>query len=281
MNELEERIVWFREKRPGYSRILDFYEAVWELQNESFSRIGIEPVYISDGEKESRLHQGLPLLNTKDFRLDIAASKELFKAIAQLGPKAPADLTRKLLRISEGVADETIDWNALFQSFPEKEFLKATADRLALDLPALSFIVRASLEPSLRANAIPFKSAFGLDVWSKGSCPVCGSYPRMLALRDQTGKRYAFCSFCGFEWRIPRLLCPFCDDAGRDSLRYLFSDEGPGYRIDVCDCCRNYIKVLDLRENAYEPFPPLEDLMTIHLDLLAEREGFKRAVPVF
>lgn len=280
MNELKERIAWFREKRPGYSRILDFYEAVWELQDESFGRIGIEPVYLSNGEKESRLHQGLPLLRMKDFRLDVPASKELFRAIAQLGPKAPADLKGKLQRISESIADETIDWNAFFHSYPEEKLLKATADRFDLDLPALSFLVRASLEPSLRANAIPFKGAFGLDVWSKGSCPVCGSHPRILALRDQTGKRYAFCSFCGFEWRIPRLLCPFCDDAGRDSLRYLSSDEEPGYRINVCDYCRNYVKVLDLRENAYEPFPPLEDLMTIHLDILAEGKGFRRAVPV-
>ena len=49
-------------------------------------------------------------------------------------------------------------------------------------------------------------------------------------------------------------------------------------RVDLCDSGHHYIKTIDVR--ALEaPDPVLEDLATLHLDLVAVQKGYARAVP--
>lgn len=47
-------------------------------------------------------------------------------------------------------------------------------------------------------------------------------------------------------------------------------------RVDTCKACSRYIKTRDSRKGAADIPLDLEDLLTMHLDLLAAREGFER-----
>jgi len=49
-------------------------------------------------------------------------------------------------------------------------------------------------------------------------------------------------------------------------------------RIDLCDKCHQYIKSID-SWTLEELDPALEDLATLHLDILAAQKGYKRPVP--
>jgi FdhE protein len=92
------------------------------------------------------------------------------------------------------------------------------------------------------------------------------------------GKRYLLCSFCDYQWRIDRIFCPFCSNKDHESLHYLFAEEEEAYRIDLCEKCHQYIKTIDYRK-LEESDPVLEDLATLHLDILASQKGYKRPVP--
>jgi FdhE protein len=70
--------------------------------------------------------------------------------------------------------------------------------------------------------------------------------------------------------------CPFCGNSDQEKMRF-FSEEGDRvHRVEVCDVCKAYLKVVDLRETERAVVLFVENLATIHLDLVAKREGFQR-----
>jgi FdhE protein len=77
---------------------------------------------------------------------------------------------------------------------------------------------------------------------------------------------------------VDRVSCAVCGERNPDALQY-FHDEGDAAcRIDLCDSCRHYIKTIDVRP-LEAPDPVLEDLATLHLDVVASEKGYSRAVP--
>jgi len=48
------------------------------------------------------------------------------------------------------------------------------------------------------------------------------------------------------------------------------------YRVDVCEKCKRYIKTIDTKEIGEEVIPLIEDIGTLHLDILAQKEGYKK-----
>ena len=59
------------------------------------------------------------------------------------------------------------------------------------------------------------------------------------------------------------------------------ANETDPWWIETCEKCKRYIKVLDERRLALdeETIMLVADVATLHLDLLAEREGYKRRMP--
>ena len=147
-------------------------------------------------------------------------------------------------------------------------------------------LVMASLKPSLEATAAHVADMLEDAPWSGLGCPVCGSSQAISELRKpkQNGskdtaegaERILHCSFCGSEWRATRLGCTFCHNTDSESLRYLYIEDDEGYRIDVCEECKKYIKTVDSRVVSHEVVPAVEDMATLHLDIIAEEEGYKR-----
>jgi FdhE protein len=55
----------------------------------------------------------------------------------------------------------------------------------------------------------------------------------------------------------------------------LYPEDEPRDRYaDVCDNCRRYLKAIDTRELARSPIMQIADAATLHIDMLAQREGF-------
>ena len=46
------------------------------------------------------------------------------------------------------------------------------------------------------------------------------------------------------------------------------------YRVDVCNKCRRYIKTVELPKSSEEPNLDVEDIATLHLDMIAYDEGY-------
>jgi FdhE protein len=152
------------------------------------------------------------------------------------------------------------------------------ANDFGLDKKIFPFLIQNSKRPSIEAGMEQLRGEIDPETWLRGYCPVCGSLPSSSVLKEEVGKRYLLCSHCGYQWRIDRLFCPFCDNREQESLHYLYAEKEEAYRIDLCEKCHQYIKTLDLRK-IEESDPSLEDLATLHLDILASQKGYKRPVP--
>ena len=117
---------------------------------------------------------------------------------------------------------------------------------------ALNFLLRASVEPSLTAGVTALAEWLAKHqpkdtICQTGTCPICGSLPHILELREKEGFRFAHCSLCRHDYRIRRLACPVCDNSDTDELKFFTVSQEPGFRVETCDSCKTYIKTIDFR----------------------------------
>jgi FdhE protein len=278
LEKLTHRIQQIKKKRPGYGEILDFYQKVKEAQDKAKTSLKIDPVLLKKEWKELLAKEGFSLIQKEDFPLDIEASVKLFQALCQIGKEANPHMAEQVRKIKEALDNKAIDLKNLLKEGVKEQKIERVADEFGLDIKVFSFLIQSSIKPSIEAGMEQLHSELDPETWLKGYCPVCGSLPSLSLSKEETGKRYLLCSYCGYQWRIDRLFCPFCDNREQESLHYLFAEGEEAYRIDLCDKCHQHIKTIDFRIIG-ESDPSLEDLATLHLDILATQKGYKRPVP--
>ena len=226
---------------------------------------------------------GLAILPGKEFPLDMPQVKALAQELLEKLPrKAPF-----LAACAEGLAPR-LAGPGIFEAAC-REVLDPSLQ--AKDLPLLGgwaqehpdapfffrFIMTSAVLPSL----VVVGRILGEDhdtgkVWQHGHCPVCGNLPLIGRLMDKEGLRMHSCSFCGFEYRAPRMGCPFCLEPETEGSEYHVSGDEPGYLLAVCKSCKNYFKLGDFRELDRPWFPLLDDLSSLTLDMYAAQMDYKR-----
>jgi FdhE protein len=270
-----ERIQQLKRKRPGYGEILDFYSRVRELQDRSKSSLKTDPIKLEKERKDLLAREGIPLIRKEDFPVDIEASIRLFRSLCRIGKSANPRMAGQVEKIREALGKKEIDLKELFEGGVNEEKIGQVAAESGLDETIFSFFIRSSIRPSIEAGVEQLRGELDPETWRKGHCPVCGSLPSLSLLKGEEGKRYLLCSFCGYQWRADRLCCPACDNKEQGSLGYFCGEGEEAIRIDLCDRCRRYIKTIDYRA-LEESDPCLEDLATLHLDVLASSKGYER-----
>jgi len=269
-----------KKKRPGYGKMLDFYQKVKEAQDKAKASLKIGPIHLKKEWKELLGKEGFSLIQKEDFPLDIETSTKLFAILCQIGKDSNPHMAEQVRRIKEVIDNKKIDLKKLLSKGMKEEKIKKVADESELDKGVLSFLIQSSIKPSIEAGREQLKSELDLETWLNGYCPVCGSLPLLSLLKGEVGKKYLLCSYCGYQWRIDRLFCPFCNNTEQEFLKYFYGEREETYRIDLCDKCHQYIKTIDYR-TLEELDPVLEDLATLHLDILASQKGYKRPIPNF
>ena len=278
MEKLKKRIEQLKEKRPGYAHLLDFYEKVREAQKEVKSSLTIDPIQLKKEWKNLLMKEGFSLIQKEDFPIDSGASATLFQSLCRIGKEANPHMDEEVKKIEDLTDNRKMDLNKLLKKGVKGLRIEPVADEFGLDKKVLSFLIDSSARPSIEAGMEQLRRELDPETWLKGYCPVCGSLPSLSLLKEETGKRYLFCSYCTYQWRIDRVFCPFCGNKEQESLHYFHGEGEEIYRIDLCDKCHQYIKTMDLRIIG-DSDPSLEDLATLHLDLLATQKGYKRPVP--
>ncbi|HLF03009.1 MAG TPA: formate dehydrogenase accessory protein FdhE [Anaerolineales bacterium] len=183
-------------------------------------------------------------------------------------------------QIRQAVEQEDLDLSAVWSALAAGEWprVELTANGLQLDPELLRMLAQNSLKPALRAWAQGLQQTVDLDRWKRGQCPMCGGPPAYSEIQGKEGARRLRCTMCGAGWLYPRLQCAFCATKDYKLLGYLsVAGEEEKYRLQTCDACRGYVKVVV----TYDPTPvdllPVEDLATLHLDLIAAEREFTRA----
>lgn len=192
------------------------------------------------------------------------------------GPARAAAAARIRQVIERGELDLVPVWQALAAGNWQE--ILPLADGLQLEPDVLRMLAEFSLLPAFGVWAQAAAGHVDLDLWRQGVCPVCGSQPLLSELQGKESARRLRCGLCGASWYYPRLKCAFCQNEDYRSLGYISVDgEEEKYRLQTCDVCKGYIKVVVNFEPADLLMLAVEDLATLHLDLIASERGFIRA----
>jgi FdhE protein len=277
MGPLRVRAEQLKEKRPGYAALLDLYVQVREAQEASRASVRVDPVKVKREWKGLLADEGFSLVAKEDLPVDVEATIALFRSLCRIGRTANPHMASQMEKIDQALAEGSLNLKELVKEGGSEQAIERAAASAGLDKQVLSFLVRNSTRPSIEAGSEQLRGEVDLEAWRKVHCPICGSLPALSLLKGE-GARYSFCSHCSCQWRVDRLSCSICGNKEQGSLQY-FCGEGEGaLRIDLCDACHHYIKTIDHRSLAgSDPF--LEDLATLHLDVLAVKKGYTRAVP--
>jgi len=163
---------------------------------------------------------------------------------------------------------------------------ESAAQSIGVSGDTLAFVMSTVLSAAL-GSFVPKIGADMEDVpWSKGNCPICGALPSVsfLAkptgnagefLTDSGGRKFLHCGLCGHNWRINRHICPVCDNSDADLRVYLATPDHAGERVDICRKCGLYLPCVDLRERIAAPHLDTAAVCMVHLDILAQKQGFK------
>lgn len=147
----------------------------------------------------------------------------------------------------------------------------STGDKGTIDNSLLTFVLNHARRPLLRTWADRMAELASIADWRQSVCPFCGGSPDMGSFEGDTGRRHLLCSQCDTEWVSPRVGCPFCGDSDHQSY---FAGENERYRLYVCDACRRYLKVVDLRQTWGTVMLPVERVLTVSMDLAGREAGY-------
>ncbi|MDJ0853646.1 MAG: formate dehydrogenase accessory protein FdhE [Desulfobacterales bacterium] len=270
------------ERRPAYATMLAFYADVFCAQEISKGDLDLEPIRLAPDTVAARQHQGLPLVDIAALRVDTASAARLVREICRLIAVHQTQIKDAAERLAIAFEQRDLDPKPLFRSLLSSDDgdLPAMADRIGIDRKALVFICYHGIQPSIESCATQLATHLDPDeVRRQSGCPVCGSAPG-LALLAHEGRRVLCCSFCRHQWRAPRVFCALCENTRAGELHYLFAEDEKDLRVDVCDRCRQYLKSVDTRDLARPVFPPLEQVASLHLDMIAAQKGYKSGVDI-
>lgn len=277
LTNIERQAKRIGEMRPAYGTMIAFYENLISAQIEFQAKVSIKIPVLPEDHVQTRIKEGFPLLNRSDFPIDTENSTEMMRKIGRFIPDENEDLRdsqKALLRILETNGEEEDFCKSILEG--KDEGLKKWATRVAIPVEHIRFLGLASVRPSLLFVGEELSVLFPHDVpWRKPYCPVCGSLPALLCIKEKEGKRFGSCSWCGNLWQTNRIQCLYCQNQLQESLGYFTIENDEVYRVEYCDACKHYVKTIDCRSLEDEPTLSLEDLTTLHLDMIAQKKGYK------
>ena len=279
-NQIMKAVESLKGLRPVYGTILDFYGQIFVAQEDSKSKLHIDPIQISEEMLSIKAEDNFPLINISEFAIDAKEAGDLLIRICDIVKKAGGDMVSTNQTVLKAIEAGTLDQKELFAGLLNEDdaFFENTAKELKIEKKALAFIAYSSLKPSLSMCAEQLSACLDKDKpWGKGYCPICGSPPGLSMFQGE-GERFLFCSFCWHKWASIRIFCPFCENTDAKTLNYLYSEEEKEYRIDLCDKCKKYIKNIDTRKADRIIYPPLELVATLHLDIKAKEIKYESGI---
>ncbi len=277
LGTLQERIQQIRENRPVYREILDFYQKVREEQEKITVSVANEPVFLKKEWENLLTQEGFPRVQKQNFPLDIEACVKLFGFLCRIAKDTNPFMSEQVTKIEEAIERRKLNLKGLLREGLEEKKMEQRVEELECDERVFFFLIQNSIKPSIEAAMKQISEELEPLAGETGICPICGSLPFLSLLDEAIGKRTLLCSFCGYPWQIDRFLCPYCNNRAQDSLHYLYAEGEESCRIDLCEKCRGYVKTIDLRRTEVSD-PSLEDLSTLHLDILASQKGYERPV---
>lgn len=235
------------------------------------------PVPLTEDQARRKLAEGRYLLHGVPLVFDRRGARELMLGLAR-NLEAVGRIAVSPIRFA--LDGDRLDLEELLGHVAEGDYpsLAARAEAQAVDPSLLWTLAQSALKPTLRAwcgELAPLVHTAG--AWEKACCFICGAPASLGELQGNEQARHLRCGQCGADWLTRRLQCVYCGNEDA-SLLGVLSPEGrrENVRVDVCDKCHGYLKVVACFATSSSEELAIEDLSTLYLDYLAQERGYRR-----
>jgi FdhE protein len=259
-----------------------FFRAIFSAQHKTKTSLASNSFpMLTEEQNRQQLAAGRPVLSFQSFSADPDLLHSLFQELCDIIKNNDTASTGDIRRLLEAEKSGVIDLNALITMLPKQDssYFQTLAERIEVTPNTLLFCAFHCAKPFYESAAekqlLPVEEE---NLWMRRQCPVCGCAAQLSKLDKEDGKRQLYCLLCGAEWRFMRLKCAYCNCAQPAGMKFIAEENGP-WRIDVCDQCRGYLKTFDEKKAGGTTgtfVPAVANVATLYLDLLAEKEGYKK-----
>lgn len=268
----------YKSANPHYTDLLDIMADILILREEYRKSMKDSIFSVEENLITQKMEGGLPLIDFTGKEYDLTRPKEYFNSLISIAEKRMPEVAKNIISI---IKNQQFDWEKMIRASFDHTEEETDAEKLisgsdaAENLDLIDLFAEESLRPELESVAEKYGEIIARSNWTEGYCPICGKEPKIGEIRkEEEGKRYLFCHQCGFKWYFHRIKCPFCGNEEQHSLAYFEVEGEERYRVDVCNKCRRYIKTVELPKSSEEPNLDVEDIATLHLDMIAYDEGY-------
>jgi FdhE protein len=268
----------YKSANPHYTDLLDIMADILILREEYRQSMKDSIFCVEENLITQKMEGGLPLIDFTGKEYDLTRPKEYFNSLIAIAEKRMPEVAKSIISI---IKNQQFNWEKMIRASFDHTEEETGAEKLisgsdaAENLDLIDLFAEESLRPELESVAEKYGEIITRSNWTEGYCPICGKEPKIGEIRkEEEGKRYLFCHQCGFKWYFHRIKCPFCGNEEQHSLAYFEVEGEERYRVDVCNKCRRYIKTVELPKSSEEPNLDVEDIATLHLDMIAYDEGY-------
>jgi len=289
---------------PDLSDAARLYEAILPVLRDA--DLGEAPLALAPGEVARLLAEGVPLLSGLSLDIDLQAAEELMLellgrvvALAEIGrppgrlrfwthapPKAAAAgnsafavLQGAARQIRDAFQSGRLDIAGVLSAAASGDLpgLRQTARGQQLDPELLWIMAQHCIKPALQSWRRQIAPAVDELSWHHGFCFLCGASATLGELQDNVQAKHLRCAQCGADWHFPVLQCLQCGNEEHSSRPHFYLDGQGDRRVEACDACHSYHKVI----TAFTPTEPellvVEDLLSLQLDFVAQQRGYLKA----
>jgi len=259
--------------RPAYKSILGFYGPVFVAQANAAAQTFPPEIQVDESLLQMKSEEGFAIIEPSAFTIDTPAAESLLTQICIVATASGEKLAGAGKALSRSM-EEGLVLSDVFSAVLDKSTrIDALAEELKVPADMLSLLLYLAIRPSIETGSRKLDELLAGDQKNFSNCPICGSSP-ILGELDSEGSQWVHCSLCWHRWQVARVGCFFCGNGDSESLRYVYSDDEPEYRVNLCGECKRYIKVVDTRKMNRGFYPPLEQVASLHLDMIAAEKGY-------
>lgn len=277
---IEKAVAQLTANRPAYASILGFYGPVFAAQIKAAAHTSPAAIAVDESALKMKIKEGFSLVTPGDFSVDRLAAENLLAEVCSIAAASGENLSGAGKALALAMAERDLLADLFHDVLDNRGFVDALAEKSEVPADNLSLLIYLSIRPSIESGSRQLAAYLEENADGHGHCPICGSAP-IIGELDADGRLWIYCSLCGHRWPVERMVCLFCGNRDSASLEYQYSESEPEYRVYLCNKCRHYLKVVDTRKLERIFFPPLEQVVSLHLDLMASEKGFAHGYSPF
>lgn len=260
---------------PYLEELLDFFIAVRTKIEETRKALGEVPLQKDQEHYKGRADALMPMIDQTELQYSLKPVKRLFCGICDMLLKRKTSLNKEeIAALAKAVKGDEVDLDdVLDQSL--NMVTEEESSPFGIERGILTFIAVNTCKPLLFSIRESLKGLVSTH-YQEGQCPICGNYPTIGGLLGEEGRLHLLCSLCEHKWYFPRVKCYYRKNDDHEKLSYFSVETDPrALRVHVCEKCKSYIKLFEFRQEGEALFE-IEDVASIHLDILAGKEGYNK-----